>query len=87
MADFSSTQENDLPESAQHESGLPPVLTPSAPEAAIVDRLPFSFAKKNGVVLNNENQKVEAVFKEGLSKQAFAEVNRLNPRPSLIYPS
>lgn len=87
MADLSSVQDNDQPETSKQEENFPPLLVDKgvadkglpeeAPVSAIIDRLPFSFAKKNGVVLSSENQMLEAVYKEGLSPQVFAEVNRL----------
>lgn len=41
------------------------------------ERLPFSFAKKNGVVILREGPKLRIVCKDGLSVEAFIEVNRL----------
>ncbi|WP_197476258.1 ATPase, T2SS/T4P/T4SS family, partial [Oleiphilus sp. HI0043] len=42
------------------------------------ERLPFSFAKKQGIVLlKNQNNEYEILYRAGLSSQAFAEVNRL----------
>lgn len=45
--------------------------------ARTVERLPFGFAKKQGVVLIKEQNKREILYRPGLSPQAFAEVNRL----------
>lgn len=42
-----------------------------------LERLPFGFAKKQGVVLVREQAEPEVLFKAGLSPEAFAEVNRI----------
>jgi len=41
------------------------------------ERLPFIFAKKQGVVLLKNKNSYSIVYRPGLSSQAFAEVNRL----------
>jgi general secretion pathway protein E len=41
------------------------------------NRLPFSFAKKQGVVLVSHSAGNEVLYRPGLSPEAFAEVNRL----------
>ncbi len=43
----------------------------------VFDRLPFTFAKKQGVVLLRDNQHYQVLYRAGLSPQAFAEVNRV----------
>ena len=47
----------------------------SAP--AHYDRLPFTFAKKQGVVLQKEGDHYQVLYRPGLTPQTFAEVNRL----------
>ena len=42
-----------------------------------VDRLPFGFAKKQGVVIVKDEGRKEVLYRPGLSPRAFAEVNRL----------
>ena len=42
-----------------------------------INRLPFSFAKKQGVVLVSHSAGNEVLYRPGLSPEAFAEVNRL----------
>ena len=41
------------------------------------ERLPFNFAKKQGVVLIREDEQYQILYRPGLTPQAFAEVNRL----------
>lgn len=41
------------------------------------ERLPFNFAKKQGVVLLRENEQYQILYRPGLTPQAFTEVNRL----------
>ncbi|MFT6908650.1 MAG: general secretion pathway protein E [Oleiphilaceae bacterium] len=41
------------------------------------ERLPFSFAKKQGVVIVREKNQFQILYRPGLSSQAFSEVNRL----------
>jgi len=55
-----------------------PEVTPVA-EAPMLpfERLPFIFAKKQGVVLLKNQDGYSIVYRPGLSSQAFAEVNRL----------
>ena len=43
----------------------------------LFERLPFSFAKKQGVVIVRENTEHHVIYRPGLTPQAFAEVNRL----------
>ncbi len=43
-----------------------------------MDRLPFSFAKKHGVVVVKDNKGQRVVYRPGISAAAFAEVNRLS---------
>jgi general secretion pathway protein E len=42
----------------------------------ILTRLPFTFAKKQGVVISQNEDGAELLYRPGLSPQAFAEVNR-----------
>jgi len=42
-----------------------------------LDRLPFIFAKKQGVVLRYDAGEFQVLYRSGLSPQAFAEVNRV----------
>lgn len=48
-----------------------------APALEHFDRLPFGFAKKQGVVISNEKGQTEILYRGGLSPEAFAEVNRV----------
>jgi general secretion pathway protein E len=41
------------------------------------ERLPFTFAKKQGAVLLKDNGEYRVLYRPGLSPQAFSEVNRL----------
>ncbi len=41
------------------------------------ERLPFSFAKKNGVVILRDGPRIRVLYRDGLSADVFAEVNRL----------
>lgn len=43
----------------------------------VFERLPFSFAKKQGVVIVKEKNQYQILYRPGLSTQAFSEVNRL----------
>jgi len=53
--------------------------TEAAPNSVVIpfERLPFVFAKKQGVVLLKENDQYQILYRPGLSPQAFSEVNRL----------
>jgi len=42
-----------------------------------IERLPFTFAKKQGVVLVKEGEQYKLLYRPGLSPLAFSEVNRL----------
>ena len=46
-------------------------------EGLIFERLPFSFAKKQGIVLVREKNQFQVLYRPGLTTQAFSEVNRL----------
>lgn len=62
------------------ESRIEPRLEPqtgAVAEAAQLDRLPFTFAKKQGVVLRHDKGEFQVLYRAGLSSQAFAEVNRV----------
>lgn len=48
-----------------------------APAMPHFQRLPFGFAKKQGVVIVRHPQQSEVLYIEGLSPSAFAEVNRV----------
>ncbi len=41
------------------------------------DRLPFTFAKKQGVVIVKDKGNYQVLYRSGLSPHAFAEINRL----------
>lgn len=63
------------------DSGVP--VTSTAVNATVaplvaIERLPFSFAKKQGVALVKDDQGQRIVYRPGLSPTAFAEVNRLS---------
>ncbi|MDX1453101.1 MAG: type II secretion system ATPase GspE [Oleiphilaceae bacterium] len=47
-------------------------------ETRFVERLPFSFAKKQGVVVVSDERGQRVVYRPGISPSAFAEVNRLS---------
>jgi general secretion pathway protein E len=57
------------PDRAFNEQHIPQDLT--------FERLPFSFAKKQGVVIVREKSQFQILYRPGLSSQAFSEVNRL----------
>lgn len=48
-----------------------------APAMAHFDRLPFGFAKKQGVVIVRDNEQVEVLYRSGIRPEAYAEVNRV----------
>lgn len=54
-----------------------PVIQPETANDFMFERLPFSFAKKQGVVIVKEANHFQVLYRPGLSAHAFAEVNRL----------
>ena len=79
MSDQIVTQNDDVEGSPVGTDGASLGLADAPPfEGKRIDRLPFSFAKKQGVVLVSNNDVREVLYRPGLSPDAFAEVNRLN---------
>jgi general secretion pathway protein E len=63
-----------------HVGGEPPHVGEEPSRVGIVrlpERLPFSFAKKNGIVIVRDGANTQVLYRDGLSADAFAEVNRL----------
>ena len=51
---------------------------PVSSEIYEYERLPFTFAKKQGVVIVRDKGSFQILYRPGLSPQAFAEINRLS---------
>tara|TARA_R110002072_G_scaffold97528_3_gene214469 strand:+ start:2819 stop:4408 length:1590 start_codon:yes stop_codon:yes gene_type:complete len=65
-----------MPENNISDSGIPVIQNEIASDF-IFERLPFSFAKKQGLVIVKGDSQFQILFRPGLTPQAFAEVNRL----------
>ena len=72
---------NDNLEASSNVESAPPEAPPAMTSGSLTMRLPFSFAKRYGVLIDSQPGHVNLLHKEGLNAQALMEVQRYLSRP------
>lgn len=68
---------SEIPETSESPRSDQPTNRDAVFDVGLIDRLPFSFAKKQGAVIVPDGSSQKIVYRPGLTSLAFAELNRI----------